>query len=102
MTSNIYRYVDHLNELERVSSTAAQYSHVDRFEIEEGRKYVKVIKVGKWQRSVHSFVNKATGDLYKPAGWKAPIIDPRGNVYTNLDDVLARADIFGGYLYKNR
>lgn len=100
MDSNIYRYVDHLNELERVSSEAAQYSTRDRFEIEEGRKYVKIIKVGKWQRSVHSFVNKATGDLYKPAGWKAPIVDPRGNVYNNLDDVLARADIFGGYLYK--
>lgn len=102
MTSNISRYLDHLNELERVSSEAAQYTDRTFFEMEEGRKYVKIIKVGKWQRSVHSFINKATGDLYKPAGWKAPIVDPRGNVYTNLDDVLARADIFGGYLYKNR
>ena len=102
MYHNVRIYVDHLNRLEEQVNEKIRLDHPDRFEIEEGRKYIKVIKVGKWQRSVHSFVNKVTGDLYKPAGWKAPVLDPRGNIYNNLDDILQRADIYGGYLYKNR
>lgn len=97
----VLQYPNHLNELERTVSTAAKLSHVDHFEVEEGRKYLKVIKVTQWQRSVHSFINKETGDLYKPAGWKAPVVDPRGNIYTGLADVLQRADIYGSYLYKH-
>ena len=52
-----------------------------KFEIREGKKYYKIVQVefDTFQNrneyrdsSVHSFVDKNTGDVYKPASWKAP------------------------------
>ena len=49
------------------------------FFIEKGRKYYKVCL--RWKQvnrqfgddiSVHAFVDKNTGEVYKPAGWKKP------------------------------
>jgi len=57
---------------------------VSRFgiEFEEGSKYVKVVSVSWNSRSVHSFVEKATGDIWKAASWKAPARNfVRGNVF---------------------
>lgn len=51
------------------------------------------------QRSVHCFIDKATGDVYKAAGWKAPAPHVRGNIVTGFDDIAARFDWAGGYLY---
>lgn len=33
--------------------------------------------------AVHSFVNKASGDVLKPAGWSAPAKHARGNIYSD-------------------
>lgn len=49
----------------------------DGLTFEIGNSYIKVIKRGKWQSSVHSFiVNKAgkfpIGTILKAATWKAP------------------------------
>lgn len=98
MHIGIEHYVAHLNQLNRTTGIVLETP--DHFVVEEGRKYLKVVRVGKWQRSVHSFINKETGDLYKPAGWKAPVVDARGNLYTGLDEVLNRMDVYGSYLYK--
>ena len=56
--------------------------------VEEGRKYLKVIKDDGCQRSVWGFVVKAddhkfiAGDILKPAGWKTPARNAaRGNVF---------------------
>ncbi len=35
------------------------------------------------QTMVHAFVEIATGDIYKPAGWSAPANHARGNIYVN-------------------
>lgn len=51
-------------------------------------------------RSVHAFVELETGALLKAAGWKAPAKGPRGNVITGLDEIKARFDWSGGYLYR--
>lgn len=57
-----------------------------QYEFEVGSSYVKVIWVGKHQRSVHSFiVNKAgkfpLGTILKSASWKAPATNfGRGNL----------------------
>jgi hypothetical protein len=67
--------------------------------VEVLRKYYKIIHVGKWQRSVHAFVDKKTGDLYKPAGWNGPAKHIRFNLVTQFDEVLEKADCFGSYLY---
>lgn len=51
-------------------------------EFEEGSKYVKVVSLSWSSRSVHSFVEKATGDIWKAASWKAPARNfARGNVF---------------------
>ena len=51
-------------------------------EFEEGSKYVKVISVSWGSRSVHSFVEKKTGDIWRAASWKAPARNfARGNVF---------------------
>ena len=56
----------------------------ERFGIEfdEGSKYVKIVSVSWGSRSVHSFVEKKTGDIWRAASWKAPARNfARGNVF---------------------
>lgn len=70
-----------------------------------GAKFVRIVMDSnpgqRYGRSVHAFVDLATGDLYKPAGWKAPAKHVRGNIATadGLADVQARFNWSGGYLY---
>ena len=59
-------------------------TEVPRFaiEFEEGNKYVKVVSISWGSRSVHSFVEKETGNIWKAASWKAPARNHvRGNVF---------------------
>jgi hypothetical protein len=44
--------------------------------------------------SVHTFVEVATGDIFKAASYKAPAKHPRGNIYA--DDPLAGTTDHGG------
>ena len=78
-----------------------------KFVIESGRKYHKIIMVipndGRPDsRSVHAFVDKKTGDVYKAASFKAPAKHVRYNLLLINDRewLLANADWAGGYLYK--
>lgn len=66
---------------ERAEERVAEFAN--KFEITEGRKYIKVIS----DRSVTAFVMKEDdnkfrkGDILKPAGWNAPARNAaRGNV----------------------
>tara|TARA_B100000214_G_scaffold365180_1_gene332646 strand:- start:202 stop:606 length:405 start_codon:yes stop_codon:yes gene_type:complete len=70
------------------------------FVIESGRKYLKIVMVNN-QRSVHAFVDKKTGELYKPAGWKSPAKHVRGQLLDSAsrEHILERCDWAGGYLY---
>jgi UDP-2,3-diacylglucosamine pyrophosphatase LpxH len=68
-------------------------------DVETGRKYFKVITNHGHQRSVHSFVDRVTGDVYKPASWNAPAKGVRYNVVTGLDVVVSAVDPYGSYLY---
>jgi hypothetical protein len=74
------------------------------FYIESGRKYYKVIHQSGagGSRSVHCFVDKKTGDVYKSASWKAPAKGVRYNLLneTSREECYARADWAGGYLYQ--
>ena len=78
------------------------------FFIEKGRKYYKVCL--RWKQvnrqfkddiSVHCFVDKLSGEVYKPAGWK----QPAKHVRFNMSDDIDRAKLYnvcdwaGGYLY---
>ncbi len=76
--------------------------------MEFGRKYIKVIQQDLRNDeyrdgSVHAFIDKKTGEVYKPASWKSPakivrydlrLIKDRYNLHdSNFTDWA------GGYLY---
>ena len=70
--------------------------------IETGKKYHKVIMVdGGSSRSVHAFVDKNTGEVYKSASWKSPAKGVRYDLRLIADReyLLKNADWSGGYLY---
>ena len=58
---------------------------VDKFgvEFEPGKKYVKVVTIsGGGSRSVHCFVEKENGNIWRAASWKSPARNfVRGNVF---------------------
>lgn len=56
------------------------------FDIIEGRKYLKVITNNGVQQSVTAFIDKNDGQIYKPAGWKAPAKYARGNLFDNYGE----------------
>ena len=74
-----------------------------KFSIVTGRKYHKVVQTcTDGSQSVHAFVDKNTGELYKPASWKAPAKDVRFDlrIIEQREWVLENCDWAGGYLYK--
>ena len=73
-----------------------------KFYIEEGRKYHKIIMDANGSRSVHAFIDKKTGDVYKAASFKAPAKGIRFNlcIISDREWLLEHADWAGGYLYK--
>ena len=81
-----------------------------KFKIENGRKYYRIIQqdFDTFQDrneyrdgSVHAFINKKTGEVYKPASWRRPakIVRYDLRIINERADCLARADWAGGYLY---
>lgn len=71
------------------------------FEVVKGTKYYKLIMRQGTGTSVHAFISRQTGAVYKPASWRAPAKHVRYNL---LDDAsfaecLRRADWAGRYLY---
>jgi hypothetical protein len=53
------------------------------FSVEPGSVYVKIVRTDS-QRSVHCFVKKEDGTIWKAASWKAPAKNfPRGNIYVD-------------------
>ena len=74
-----------------------------KFIIETGRKYHKIIMVTEsGSRSVHAFIDKKTGELYKAASFKAPAKGVRFDlrIIEQREDVLRNCDWSGGYLYQ--
>ena len=80
------------------------------FKMEFGRKYIKVIQqrwgdnVGNYVNDgVHAFVDKKTGEVYKPASWKSPAKIVRYDLRIISDRQRLHNPIYtdwaGGYLY---
>ena len=72
------------------------------FTIDEGRKYFKVMfRDSGGGNSVHAFVDKKTGELYKAASFKSPAKGVRFDLRLIKDRefVLENCDWAGGYLY---
>lgn len=94
-----YELIDTLksNHAERFNNLGVE------FEIESGKKYHKIVMISSGDaRSVHCFVDKKTGDVYKSASWKAPAKGVRFNLLLIKDRewLMQYADAFGSYLYR--
>jgi len=67
-----------------------------------GRKYHKVfMHIGDRRDSIHAFIDKQTGSVYKPASVKAPAKGQRYNVLSieSREQMFERCDWSGSYLY---
>ncbi len=72
-----------------------------KFFIESGRKYHKIVMSANGSNSVHAFIDKRFGHVYKAASWKSPAKHIRYNllVDNSREECFARCDWAGGYLY---
>ena len=113
----------HLRSMERMHlESASEYTRNEiqatkngtaklmRFRVQSGRKYYKIIQQDYdtfrdrneyRDGSVHAFVEKTTGDVYKPAGWAKPAQHVRYNLIDDKsrENCLLSCDWAGGYLY---
>jgi len=81
-----------------------------KFRIQTGRKYHKIIQQDfdtfrdrneYRDGGVHAFVDKKTGEVYKPASWKSPAKHVRYDmrIIKEREVMLDTCDWAGGYLY---
>ena len=104
---------------ENTKPEVARFNHMDKvtYKPDGGRKYIKVkyytdkistdYETGKKtlvhdeRGSIHCFVESTTGDIYKPAGWKAPYTKGKNAVRGNIYDAstFEKTDLHGGWLY---
>ena len=100
MSSRIFAWLDALEANYRLRG----YDNGIRFEQSPPRgKYSRIVQCDAdgSARSVHAFLDVRTGDIFKPAGWKAPAKHVRFNL---LDDasfarLISTCDWSGRYLY---
>ena len=106
LEENCKPYVDKFNHMDSVT-----------FKVDGGRKYIKVKSfqvnvetdyetgqerlVGGERGSIHCFVEKTTGDIYKPAGYGKPYTKGNNCVRGNIYDASSfeKTDLHGGWLY---
>ena len=103
-TNNVLRYSEMLCEALLTDFKRVNNRRSDdyKFYIESGRKYHKLImETGAGSRSVHAFIDKKTGEVYKPASFKAPAKIVRYNLLSEMsrEKCFERCDWAGGYLY---
>jgi len=72
------------------------------FNYKEGRKYIKIIQNGEYQRTVWGFINKTdfkhfkVGDVLKAAGWNTPALNqPRGNLLDGYEIPMGTTRLYG-------
>lgn len=73
-----------------------------KFHIEEGRKYHKILmETNSQSESVHAFVDKKTGEVYKAASYKSPAKGVRFDLrlIEQREWLFENADWAGSYLY---
>ena len=109
LTENAKPYVERFDHMKNVT-----------FKVDGGRKFLKIkyfsdrintdyddngkatkTIVKDTKGSIHCFVDKNTGDIYKAATWKAPYTkgnNPvRGSIYD--EKCYEKTDLYGGWLY---
>jgi len=106
LKENCKQYVDKFNHMDSVEFKpcgGVKYIKVKSFTTnvntnwETGEKTL----VEDMNGSIHCFVEKSTGDIFKPAGWKSPYTKGnnavRGNIYDS--STFEKTDMHGGWLY---
>jgi len=60
-----------------------QYSQHTKLETMSGAKYIRIVAVNQANsgKSAWAFVDKETGDVFKPASWKVPAKHARANIF---------------------
>jgi hypothetical protein len=105
-----YRIDSHRKYIEKGENVEWHEEQIDKLCLGEGvpefsintlRKYHKIIMKDYNQSHVHLFVDKETGDVYKPASFKSPAKGVRYNLIddTSREEMYKRADFAGSYLY---
>ncbi len=94
--------MNRLGEKEQMEQFPNHPNLRSHFSMVDGRKYVKVVSHYNdgTSKSVHAFIDKTTGDLYKAASRNAPAKGVRYNLLTDLPRIEQTADVYGAYLYK--
>ena len=106
LKENCKQYVEKFNHMDSVEFKpcgGVKYIKVKSFttnvntDYETGEKTLMEDKNG----SIHCFVERTTGDIYKPATWRAPYNKGknciRGNIYD--ESTFEKTDLHGGWLY---
>jgi hypothetical protein len=88
----------HQQQIEKLKQGISPINYV----IESGKKYHKIVMIDSGNsRSVHCFIDKKTGEVYKSASWKAPAKGVRYDLRNikQREWLFKNADWSGGYLY---
>ena len=106
LEENCKPYVDSFNHMDSVTfrqDGGMKYIKVKSFQVNIDTNHETGVKtlVGGERGSIHCFVEKTTGNIYKPAGWKTPYTKGnncvRGNIYDK--STFEKTDMHGGWLY---
>jgi hypothetical protein len=98
MDSNLDNLEYHQKQIDKLKQGTCDYE----FYPETGRKYHKIVMNANGSRSVHCFIDKQTGSVFKSASWKAPAKGERCNllIITEREWAFKNADWAGGWLYR--
>ena len=108
LEENCKPYVDSFNHMDSVTfrqDGGMKYIKVKSFESKINTEYnddgttTKTL-VHDTRGSIHCFVEKQTGNIFKPATWRAPMLKGnciRGNIYDA--STFEKTDLYGGWLY---
>ncbi len=71
--------------------------HKPDYSVKKGRRFDKVIS----ENSVYCFVEKDTGNIYKPASWRAPYLKGENAIRASIYNkkTYEKAGPYGGWLY---
>ena len=106
LEENCKPYVDKFNHMDSVvfrPDGGVKYIKVKSFitNVNTNWETGKKTLVEDMNGSIHCFVEKSTGDIFKPAGYKAPYTKGkncvRGNIYNA--STFEKTDLHGGWLY---
>ena len=94
---------NHIDSVEFKPSGGRKYIKIKSFETnvftnhETGMKTLREDKNGR----IHCFVERTTGNIFKPATWKAPFLKGKNSIRGNVFDssTFEKTDMHGGWLY---